>query len=82
MAIVAMIPIGQVTPLDRSIILTERGIWGSGGDNFVCGHCGSLILSNYDPSEVRGNPIYRCGFCENNNDLPLVPRDHGIRRAR
>jgi hypothetical protein len=82
MAIVAMIPIGQLTPLDRSIILTERGIWGSGGDNFVCGHCGSLILSNYDPSEVRGDPIYRCGFCENNNDLPLMPRDYGIRRAR
>jgi hypothetical protein len=70
MAIVSMIPIGQVRAVDRSIILTERGIYGNGGDDFLCGHCGSLILSHYDPSWIRGNPIYQCGYCDNNNDLP------------
>jgi len=52
MAIVPMIPIGRVTALDRSIILTERGDSGSGGDDFLCGHCGSLVLSDFDPSTV------------------------------
>jgi hypothetical protein len=74
MAIVPMIPIGRVTALERSIILTERGTSGSGGDDFLCGHCGSLVLSDFDPSTVRGNPVYRCGFCENNNDLPFAAR--------
>lgn len=75
MAIIAMIPIGQVRALDRSIILTKNGISGSGGDDFLCGHCGSLILSDYDPSIIKGNPIYQCGFCENNNDLPFAASD-------
>jgi hypothetical protein len=66
-----MIPLGPVTTLNRSIILAERGMSGPGGDDFICGHCGSLMLRDYDPSTIRGNPVYRCGFCENNNDLPV-----------
>jgi hypothetical protein len=82
MAIVSLIPIGQVITLDRSIILTERGIYGNGGGDFLCGHCGSLILSDYDPSSIRGNPIYQCGYCENNNDLPLATSENGFRPPR
>src|SRR5207253_8165547 len=72
MATILMIPVGPVITLNRSILLTERGMSGSGGDNFICGHCGSLMLENYDPSTIRGNPIYQCSFCENNNDLPFA----------
>lgn len=75
MAIIAMIPIGPVQALDRSIILTENGIYGTDGDDFLCGHCGSLILSDYDPSTIKGNPIYQCGYCENNNELPFAAND-------
>jgi hypothetical protein len=75
MATIPMIPIGSVTTLNRSIILTERGMTGSGGDDFICGHCGSLILEDFDPSKVGGNPVYQCGFCENNNDLPFAAAD-------
>jgi hypothetical protein len=82
MAIVAMIPIGRVTALDRSIMLTERGVSGSGGDDFLCGHCGSLVLSDFDPSTVRANPVYQCGFCENNNDLPFAASNDRIWRTR
>jgi hypothetical protein len=81
MAIVLMIPIGRITALDRSIILTERGFSGSGGDDFLYGHCESLALSDYDPSTVRDNPVYRCGFCENNNDLPFASK-HRIWRTK
>jgi hypothetical protein len=38
----------------------------------MCGHCGSIILEDFDPSTVRGNPVYQCGICENNNDLPFA----------
>src|SRR5207245_7820526 len=69
MATILMIPIGPITTLNRSILLTERGMSGTGGDDFHCGHCGSVILEDFDPSTVRGNPIYHCGVCENNNDL-------------
>src|SRR5437879_155391 len=36
------------------------------------GHCGSVILEDFDPSTVRGNPVYQCRVCENNNDLPFA----------
>lgn len=75
MATIMMVPLGPVKTLHRSILLAERGMLGSGGDDFLCGHCGSLMLENFDPSTVRGNPVYQCGFCENNNDLPFAAND-------
>jgi hypothetical protein len=48
---------------------------GTGGDDFICGHCGYVILEDFDPSTVRGNPVYQCGICENNNDLPFAAND-------
>jgi len=75
MATIPMIPVGPVTSLNRSILLTERAMSGTGGDDFICGHCGHVMLENFDPSTVRGNPVYRCGVCENNNDLPFAASD-------
>ena len=76
MAIIPMIPVGPVTTLNRSIILTERRMSGTtGGDDFICGHCGHVMLEDFDPSTVRGNPVYQCGVCENNNDLPFAASD-------
>ena len=59
-----MIPVGPVTTLNRSILVTERGMLGTGGDDFICGHCGHVMLEDFDPSTVRGNPVYQCGVCE------------------
>ena len=75
MALIHMIQIGPITTLNRSILLTERGMSGTGGGEFICGHCGSVILEDFDPSTVRGNPVYQCGICENNNDLPFAASD-------
>ena len=72
MATIPMIPVGPVRTLNRSILRTERSMSGTGGDDFVCGHCGYVILEDFDPSLVRGNPVYQCGICENNNDLPFA----------
>jgi hypothetical protein len=75
MATILMIAVGPVTTLNRSILRTERDMSGTGGDDFMCGHCGSVILEDFDPSTVRGNPVYQCGICENNNDLPFAASD-------
>ena len=75
MATIAMIPIGPVTTLNRSILKTERRMPGTGGDDFICGHCGYVMLEDFDPSTVSGNPVYQCGICENNNDLPFAASD-------
>ena len=75
MATIAMIPIGPVTTLNRSILKAEQGMSGSGGDDFICGHCGYVMLEDFDPSTVSGNPVYQCGICENNNDLPFAASD-------
>jgi hypothetical protein len=33
-----------------------------GGDDFICGHCGHIMLEDFDPSTVRGNPVYQWAF--------------------
>jgi hypothetical protein len=33
------------------------------------------MLENFDPSTVSGNPVYQCGICENNNELPFAAND-------
>jgi ribosomal protein S27AE len=75
MATIAMIPIGPVTTLNRSVLKTERVMSATGGDDFICGHCGYVMLENFDPSTISGNPVYQCGICENNNDLPFSAND-------
>ena len=75
MATILMIVVGPVTTLNRSILRTERRMSGTGGDDFICGHCGYVILEDFDPSTVSGNPVYQCRICENNNDLPFVVSD-------
>ena len=37
--------------------------------------CGYVILEDFDPSTVSGNPVYQCRICENNNDLPFAAND-------
>src|SRR6266446_4287312 len=75
MATILMIPVGPITTLNRSILRTERRMSGTGGDDFMCGHCGYVILEDFDPSTVSGNPVYQCRICENNNDLPFAVSD-------
>jgi len=53
MATIAMIPIGRVTTSNRSILKTERRMSGAGGDDFICGHCGHVMLENFDPSTAE-----------------------------
>jgi hypothetical protein len=75
MATIPMIPVCPVKTLNRSILLTESAMSGNGGDDFICGHCGSVMLDDFDPLTVRGNPVYQWGVCENNNDLPFAASD-------
>src|SRR3984893_2346879 len=75
MATILMIPVGPITTLNRSILRTERRMTGTGGDDFICGHCGYVIWEDFDLSTVSGNPVYQCRICENNNDLPFAVSD-------
>jgi hypothetical protein len=75
MATIPMIPVGPVTTLHRSILLTVRRMSGTGGDNFICGHCGSVVLEDFTPSTILGNPVYQCGVCENYNELRFAASD-------
>ena len=66
------IPVGPVTTLNRSILRTERRMSGMDGHDFLCGRCGYVVLEDFHLSTVRGNPVYQCAYCENNNDLPFA----------
>jgi hypothetical protein len=35
---------------------------GSGGDDSLCGHCGHVMLQDFDPSTIRGNPSTSAPF--------------------
>jgi hypothetical protein len=66
MATIPMIPVGPVTTLNRSILVTERGMSGNGGDDFICGHCGSVMLEDFDDAygDVSGyNRRWQIGRC-------------------
>ena len=78
MAKILMIAVGPVTTLNRSILRTDRSMSSARGDDFMCGRCGSTILEDFDPSTIRGNPVYQCGICENNNDLPFAVSDEVV----
>jgi hypothetical protein len=69
---ISMIPVGSIRTLNRSIMRTDRGIVGSRGDDYMCGHCGALILEKFNPWTVHGNPVYLCGFCDNLNEIPRM----------
>jgi len=71
MATIPMIPISPAIALHRPVLHPERKMFGTGRDDFICGHCGSVVLEDFDPSTVKGNPLFQCPFCENNNDLPF-----------
>ena len=45
-----MIPVGPVKTLNRSILRTGKQMSGTGGDDFICGHCGHVML---DPASPR-----------------------------
>ncbi len=62
MATILMIAVGPITTLNRSILRTDRSMSSTGGDDFRCGHCGSIILEDFDPSTIRGNPSISAGF--------------------
>jgi hypothetical protein len=69
---IVMIPLSSMRSLNRSIIRTGRGIAGPRGDDYLCGHCGSLILEKFNRSTVHGDPVYLCGFCDNLNEIPRI----------
>src|SRR4029077_16802591 len=75
MATILMIPVGPITTLNRSILRTERRMSGTGGDDFICGHCGFVRLEAFCPSPVSVNLVYQCSICENNKDLPFAVSD-------
>ena len=75
MATITMIPRGPITTRNGSVLLMVQRMSGTGGNDFICGYCGYVMLEDFDPSTVRGNPVYQCAICENNNDLPFAAND-------
>jgi len=41
------------------------------GDDFVCSHCGRIILKSFDITKAAPNQVFICGQCEGYNAAPL-----------
>jgi predicted SprT family Zn-dependent metalloprotease len=54
----------------RPVINTGISMMGLKGNDYVCGHCGKVMMQSFDASNVRSDMVYVCGACQGPNGLP------------
>jgi len=58
----------------RPTIHTGIAMLGRAGDDFVCSHCGRIILQSFDIASVAAEMVYVCGDCDGFNAAPEAPK--------
>jgi hypothetical protein len=81
MATIPMIPVGLVTTLNRFILRLQEEECEATEAMRLFAVTVDLFYRDFDPSIIGGNPVYQCGVCGNNNDLPFAASDGGHRFA-
>ena len=69
MSRIVMSPLSPELVQGRPMINTGISMIGLKGDDYVCGHCGKIIMQNFDASGVRGDMVYVCGNCQGPNTI-------------
>ncbi|MGE5546667.1 MAG: hypothetical protein ACM33T_07215 [Solirubrobacterales bacterium] len=67
------IVLAAITPDDvgeRPVVNTGVSMLGMGGDDYVCGHCGRLMMHNFDAGKMQAAMVYQCGGCGGFNVKP------------
>lgn len=63
MAQITMKAITEKDAIGRPVFDTGVSTIGLKGDDFICGHCGRTMMSNFDISRMQLKMAYKCGGC-------------------
>jgi len=55
---------------ERQVFNTGINTVGRGGDNFMCGHCGHKMLSDFNMEKLEVELVFKCGACKGHNVKP------------
>ncbi len=69
----ARIQLTALTPEEaenRPVIHTGVSMMGLQGDDCVCGHCGRVMMTNFDIGPIRPDMVYICGNCDGASAAP------------
>lgn len=58
---------------DRNVINTGVSMLGMGGDDFLCGHCGRLMIHSFAMENIGADMVYQCSGCDGYNVKPKQP---------
>lgn len=70
MADIELIPIMPAQVGDRPVLNTGVSMLGRGGDNFICGHCGRVMIHSFPLAALQADTAYQCEGCEGYNLKP------------
>lgn len=67
-----MIPLTPAEADGRPVIDTGVSLVGKAGNDFVCAHCGRVMITAFDIAAMRPDMVYRCGTCRGFNGAPKI----------
>lgn len=70
MAQIMMVAISPAEAGDKPSINTGVSMLGRGGDDFVCGHCGRVMIHSFNMSAMQAEMVFQCGGCGGHNVAP------------
>lgn len=70
MAELVLTPINEYDLGGRQVFNTGLSTVGRGGDDYLCGHCGHKMLSDFDMSRLEVEIVFQCGSCGGHNLAP------------
>ena len=71
MARIVLSALTQAEAAGRPQLHTGVATLGLGSDEFVCCHCGRIIMRNYDITKSAPDQVFICGQCGGYNQAPL-----------
>ena len=69
----ARIVLSALTPAEaagRPTIHTGIAMLGIKGDDFVCSHCGRIMMQSFDMAKTAPDQVFICGQCDGFNAAP------------
>ena len=70
MAEIVLTPITEFDVGARQVFNTGLSTLGRADDDYLCGHCGHKMLSNFDVSRLEVELVFQCGSCGGHNVVP------------
>jgi hypothetical protein len=70
MAQIQLKPITKEQAAGRGVFVGGMSGLGAGGNDYLCGHCGAVILADFDLHVLVGDYVFQCRACSGLNERP------------